>query len=361
MGGQTVGRLLLENGEIFEGVSCGAIGESVGEVVFNTSMTGYQEILTDPSYFGQILTMTYPLIGNYGINEDDVESSKIQVKGLVVRELCKNPSNFRGIMSLKEYLIKNNIVAIEGIDTRKLTIILRESGTMKGLISTSPDFSKEDGLKLIRDFEIKDAVKNVTSDRVSNAGSGLKVALIDLGAKENIVRMLVKRGCCVDTFPATVSHDEILDKGYLGIMLTNGPGDPKECDYVIEFIKNVQDKIPIFGICLGHQLLALANGFDTVKLKYGHRGANHPVSDLKTGKSFITSQNHGYAVSEESIDNNIASVSHISLNDGTVEGIEYKNIPCFTVQFHPEASAGPMDAEYLFDQFIDMMKKYHNL
>lgn len=362
MENRTVGRLLLQNGEIFEGLSCGVIGESVGEVVFNTSMTGYQEILTDPSYFGQILTMTYPLIGNYGVNDEDVESSKVQVRGFIVRQMCDTPSNFRSRMTLREYLVKNNIVALEGIDTRKLVVLLREYGTMNGVISSSPEFSKQDWLERLNSFSIRDAVKSVTRSDVLRVGSGkIKIALIDFGVKKNIVRMLVNRGCSVDILPANVSAEEIISGGYHGIMLTNGPGDPKECVDVIELIKKLQGSMPIFGICLGHQLLALANGFDTVKLKYGHRGANHPVLDLESGKSCITSQNHGYSVDEGSIDKNVASVTHISLNDRTVEGIEYKNSPCFSVQFHPEASAGPSDAEPLFDKFISMIENYRSV
>lgn len=362
MENRTVGRLLLQNGEIFEGLSCGVIGESIGEVVFNTSMTGYQEILTDPSYFGQILTMSYPLIGNYGVNDDDVESSKVQVRGFIVRQLCDTPSNFRSRMTLRQYLVKNNIVALEGIDTRRLVILLREYGTMNGVISSTPHFSKQDCLQRLSEFGIKDAVKSVTGNKIMSFGSGaIKIALIDLGAKRNIVRMLVERGCSVDVFPASVSIDQITGRGYNGLMLSNGPGDPKECVYVIGLIKKLQGKLPIFGICLGHQLLALANGFDTVKLKYGHRGANHPVLDIESGMSYITSQNHGYAVAEDSIDRNVASVSHISLNDRTVEGIEYKNSPCFSVQFHPEACAGPRDAECLFDKFVSAAKNYSTL
>ena len=351
--------LVLEDGTRFEGTSFGIEGEVIGEIVFNTGMTGYQEVLTDPSYCGQIVTMTYPLIGNYGVNIDDIESSKPQVKGFIVRELCKLPSNWRSTETLNDYLTKNNIIGIEGIDTRALTRILRDKGTMNGIISTNPDFKFEDRIDEIKNYRIIDPVYEVTcSEPQCFRGEEMKVAVMDLGAKTNIVRSLLKRKCDVTVYPATSSADDILNEKPDGIMLSNGPGDPKDCKEVIENIKTLLNSgTPIFGICLGHQLTALAHGGDTQKLKYGHRGGNHPVKDLKKDSTYITSQNHGYAVVAESLDQSIAEVSHINMNDMTVEGVKYLDKPVFTVQFHPEASPGPMDTAYLFDEFIDLMKK----
>ncbi|MCX7922946.1 MAG: carbamoyl phosphate synthase small subunit [Clostridia bacterium] len=351
--------LALEDGTIFHGNSFGVEGEIIGEIVFNTGMTGYQEVLTDPSYCGQIVTMTYPLIGNYGVNFDDIESAKPQVKGFIVRELCKTPSNWRSIESLNEYLKRHNIIGIEGIDTRALTRILRDKGTMKGIISTDENFKFEDKIDEIKAYEIKCPVQQVTTKEVAHyKGNGYKVALIDLGIKQNIVRSLLKRGCDVHVFPAWATAKDILEINPDGIMLSNGPGDPKDCTEAINTIKELIGKKPIFGICLGHQLTALANGANTEKLKYGHRGCNHPVKDLAKDLTYITSQNHGYTIIEDSMDKNRMEVSHINMNDGTVEGVRYKEVPVFTVQFHPEASPGPTDTAYLFDEFIEMMKKH---
>ncbi|UWV48218.1 carbamoyl phosphate synthase small subunit [Acetivibrio thermocellus] len=351
--------LALEDGTIFHGESFGAQGEVIGEIVFNTGMTGYQEVLTDPSYCGQIVAMTYPLIGNYGVNSEDIESEKPQVKGFIVRELCQNPSNWRAEETLNNYLKRNNIIGIEKIDTRALTRILREKGTMKGMISTDPNFNLDDKIDEIKAYVIKDPVMCVTTKEVLHyKGDGFKVALIDLGLKKNIVRSLLKRGCDVHVFPANSKAEDILAINPDGIMLSNGPGDPKDCVETIETIKKLMGKKPMFGICLGHQLTALANGADTEKLKYGHRGANHPVKDLEKDLTYITSQNHGYTIVESSMDKSRMMVSHRNMNDGTVEGVRYKDMPVFTVQFHPEASPGPEDTAYLFDEFIDMMKKY---
>ncbi|ABN52184.1 MAG TPA: carbamoyl phosphate synthase small subunit [Hungateiclostridium thermocellum] len=351
--------LALEDGTIFHGESFGAQGEVIGEIVFNTGMTGYQEVLTDPSYCGQIVAMTYPLIGNYGVNSEDIESEKPQVKGFIVRELCQNPSNWRAEETLNNYLKRNNIIGIEKIDTRALTRILREKGTMKGMISTDPNFNLDDKIDEIKAYVIKDPVMCVTTKEVLHyKGDGFKVALIDLGLKKNIVRSLLKRGCDVHVFPANSKAEDILAINPDGIMLSNGPGDPKDCVETIETIKKLMGKKPMFGICLGHQLTALANGADTEKLKYGHRGANHPVKDLEKDLTYITSQNHGYTIVESSMDKSRMTVSHRNMNDGTVEGVRYKDMPVFTVQFHPEASPGPEDTAYLFDEFIDMMKKY---
>jgi carbamoyl-phosphate synthase small subunit len=345
--------LMLEDGTIFEGNSIGIKGEVIGKIVFNTGMTGYQEVLTDPSYYGQIVTMTYPLIGNYGINEYDMESSKPQVKGFIVKESCDYPNNWRCKETLNQYLKRNNVIGIEGIDTRALTKILRNKGTMNGIISTNKDF--RDRLDDIKKYSITNAVMSVTCKNKSNyEGNGYNIALIDLGVKNNIIRSLVSRGCNVTVFPANTSYKEIVEFNPDGIMYTNGPGDPKECVEIINNIKElIKINIPIFGICLGHQLIALSHNFDTEKLKYGHRGCNHPVKDLNKDITYITSQNHGYAVIPSSVDTNIAEISHININDNTVEGIRYKNKPIFTVQFHPEACPGPKDSSYLFDEFIN--------
>lgn len=351
--------LLLEDGSVFEGNSFGMEGEVVGEVVFNTGMTGYQEVLTDPSYCGQIVCMTYPLIGNYGVNFDDIESMKPQVKGFIVRELCKTPSNWRSIESLNDYLRRNSIIGLEGIDTRELTIALRDKGTMKGIITTGGQLDRiEEMLAQVKNYTISNPVLQVTTPETKHFdGTGYRIALLDYGMKQNIVRSLLKRDCEVYIFPATAAADEILSINPDGIMLSNGPGDPKDCQFQIDTIKELIGKKPIFGICLGHQLTALANGADTEKLKYGHRGCNHPVKDLEKDMTYITSQNHGYTIVEASLDKEAMSVSHINMNDGTIEGIRYKKFPMFTVQFHPEASPGPGDTAYLFDEFMDMIEK----
>lgn len=352
--------LVLEDGTIFKGSSFGSKGEVIGEIVFNTGMTGYQEILTDPSYCGQIVTMTYPLIGNYGVNIDDFESEKAQVKGFIVRELCKQPSNWRSSKTLEEYLLEHNIIGIEGIDTRALTRILRDKGTMNGIITTDPLFNIEDKIEEIKKFKIINPVNEVTCNKTKKyIGEGFKVSVIDLGVKENIVRSLLNRGCEVTVYPANEVVENILDSKPDGIMLSNGPGDPKDCVGVIENIKVLMNSnIPIFAICLGHQLTALANGGDTERLKYGHRGCNHPVKDVNKDLTYITSQNHGYTIVKSSLDPKKAEITHINMNDDTVEGINYIGKPVYTVQFHPEASPGPRDTAYLFDEFIELMKNY---
>lgn len=350
--------LALEDGTVFHGNSFGIAGEVIGEIVFNTGMTGYQEVLTDPSYCGQIVTMTYPLIGNYGVNLDDIESGKPQVRGFVVRELCKTPSNWRSVESLNDYLVRYNIIGIEGIDTRALTRILRDKGTMKGIVSTDPNFSFEEKKSEILAYQIKDPVSIVTSKEVAHyKGNGLKVALLDYGLKKNIVRSLLDRDCDVYVFPSSSKAEDILSINPDGIMLSNGPGDPKDCSFQVETIKQLIGKKPMFGICLGHQLTALANGANTQRLKYGHRGCNHPVKDIEKDMTYITSQNHGYTIIEDTVDSKRMVVSHRNMNDGTIEGIRYLDVPVFTVQFHPEASPGPADTAYLFDEFINMMKK----
>jgi len=350
--------LALEDGTVFYGEGFGVLGEVIGEIVFNTGMTGYQEVLTDPSYCGQIVAMTYPLIGNYGANDEDIESVKPQVKGIIVRELCNTPSNWRNKETLDDYLKRYNIIGIQGIDTRALTRILREKGTMKGMISSDPEFNLERKIDEIRAFEIKNPVDRVTTDKVLHYNGGDKrVSLIDLGMKQNIVRSLQKRGCEVYVFPANSKPEEILSVNPDGIMLSNGPGNPKDCTGTINSIRQLMGKKPMFGICLGHQLIALANDADTQKLKYGHRGCNHPVKDIEKNLTYITSQNHGYTIVESSLDTSRMTVTHRNMNDGTIEGVRYKDMPVFTVQFHPEASPGPTDTEYLFDEFIAMMNK----
>lgn len=350
--------LALDDGTLFTGESIGITGTSVGETVFNTGMTGYQEILTDPSYAGQIVAMTYPLIGNYGINTDDNESEKPWVKGFIVRESCEEPSNWRSVESLNDYLKRNKIVGIQGIDTRALTRILREKGTMNGLISTDPDFDPEAWADKMHNYKIVNPVEQVTTRRVLHFdGKGRRVALIDYGAKASIIKSLTGRGCEVYVFPSGSRAEEILSVDPDGIMLSNGPGDPKDCGFQIKVLKDLLGRKPIFGICLGHQLVALANGVDTEKLRYGHRGTNHPVKDIAAGRTYITSQNHGYSVLARTLDPKRAVVSHINMNDNTVEGIRYLDTPTFTVQFHPEASPGPTDTAYLFDEFISLMDK----
>lgn len=342
-------KLILENGMIFEGKSFGYLGESVGEVVFTTGMTGYQEVLTDPSYHGQIVTMTYPLIGNYGINLDDMESNKPQVKGFIVREKCNIPNNFRCEMNLDDYLKQNKIVGIEGIDTRALTKILRNNGTMKGIITL--DHSQLSEVKKeIEAFSNKNAVSNVTTDKIYEIdGEGKHVAIIDYGIKNNILNCFKKRGCKITVFPSNVTAEEVLNINPDLVFLSNGPGDPEDLETEIENIKKIIGKKPIVGICLGHQLLALSLGGSTTKLKFGHRGCNHPVKDLETGRVHITSQNHGYVVNEVPED---VEITHVNINDGTVEGLKHKTMPVYSVQFHPEASAGPKDSEYIFDRFL---------
>ena len=342
-------KLILENGMIFEGKSFGYLGESVGEVVFTTGMTGCQEVLTDPSYHGQIVTMTYPLIGNYGINLDDMESNKPQVKGFIVREKCNIPNNFRCEMNLDDYLKQNKIVGIEGIDTRALTKILRNNGTMKGIITL--DHSELSEVKKeIEAFSNKDAVSNVTTDKIYEIdGEGKHVAIIDYGIKNNILNCFKKRGCKITVFPSNVTAEEVLNINPDLVFLSNGPGDPEDLETEIENIKKIIGKKPIVGICLGHQLLALSLGGSTTKLKFGHRGCNHPVKDLETGRVHITSQNHGYVVNEVPED---VEITHVNINDGTVEGLKHKTMPVYSVQFHPEASAGPKDSEYIFDRFL---------
>ena len=351
--------LLLEDGTSFEGYSFGDCTEVVGEIVFNTGMTGYQEILTDPSYCGQVVTMTYPLIGNYGINDDDFESIKPFVKGFIVREHCEQPSNFRCEKTIDEYLKKYKIPGIYGIDTRALTKVLREKGTMRGIITSKSSYNKEVCYKKMEKYTLKNPVEEVSIKEVEVYGNGNKnIALLDYGVKTSIINSLLKRGFKVTVYPSNATKQDILKSNPCGIMLSNGPGDPKDCKIEIENIKELMGIKPIFAICLGHQLMTLANGGNTEKLKYGHRGCNHPVKDIKKDRTYITSQNHGYTIVSKSLDLEKMDITHINMNDNTIEGIKFKNLPVFTVQFHPEASPGPQDTGYLFDEFVKMIEQF---
>lgn len=388
--------LILEDGTVFEGVHIGAHREVISEIVFNTSMAGYLEVLTDPSYAGQAVCMTYPLIGNYGICKDDMESIKAWPDGFIVRELSRIPSNFRNNCTIQQFLEENDVPGIAGIDTRALTKILREKGTMNGMITTNENYDFGQIRIKLKEYTTGKVVERVSckekytlqgvtelsqngplsgSARFDKAayergerepkptlvkelnGIGLRVALMDFGAKKNIAHSLSSRGCEVTVYPAWTSAEEIIEARPDGIMLSNGPGDPKECVTIIEELKKLyQTDIPVFAICLGHQLMALANGADTYKMKYGHRGGNHPVKDLETGRVYISSQNHGYVVDADKLDPKVAVPAFINVNDGTNEGLSYTGKNIFTVQFHPEASPGPHDSGYLFDRFIEMMR-----
>ena len=351
--------LILEDGTVFEGTSIGSSREVISEIVFNTSMTGYLEVLTDPSYAGQAVVMTYPLIGNYGICREDMESRQAWPDGYIVRELSRIPSNFRSGDTIDHFLKEQDIPGISGIDTRALTKILREKGTMNGMITTNGDYDLEEVKEKIRQYTVKGVVlKTSVKKPYVLPGVGKKVALLDCGAKDNIARNLNKRGCEVTVYPADTPAEEILKTNPDGIMLSNGPGDPAENVGIIEEVRKLyESSVPIFAICLGHQLMALATGAKTYKLKYGHRGGNHPVKDLETGRVYITSQNHGYAVDEESLDPSVAVPAFVNVNDKTNEGLKYVGKNIFTVQYHPEACPGPLDSGYLFDRFMRMMEE----
>jgi carbamoyl-phosphate synthase small subunit len=369
-------KLVLENGTIFDGKSFGAGGTTTGEVVFNTSITGYQEILTDPSYAGQIVTMTYPLIGNYGVNKDDLESARPQVAGFIVKEYSALPSNFRSTGNLGDWLSRYNIIGIEGIDTRMLTKIIRSVGAMRGIISTD-DLDDASLLAKVRKspqmvgLDLASRVTTLKSYKWNDVDktpfalpvmkSVLKnkwnVIVYDYGVKYNILRRLTSYGCNITVVPASVPAEDVLKMKPDGIFLSNGPGDPAAVKYAIENLKKLIEKKPIFGICLGHQLLAHAFGGKTFKLKFGHRGANHPVKNLKTGAIEITSQNHGFAVDPDSLDAKSIEITHTNLNDNTNEGFRHRSLPIFCVQYHPEASPGPHDSDYLFRQFVEIMEK----
>ena len=348
--------LILEDGTVFTGTSIGSTKDMISEIVFNTSMTGYLEVLTDPSYAGQAVVMTYPLIGNYGITPD-MESKKAWPDGYIVRELSRMPSNFRCEGTIQDFLKKYDIPGIAGVDTRALTKILREKGTMNGMITTNENYDLEEVISKLKNYRVEGVVSKVTcEEKYVLEGTGKKVALLDLGAKKNIAKSLNDRGCEVTVYPADTTAEEIIASNPDGIMLSNGPGDPAECTSIIKEIKKLYETdIPIFAICLGHQLMALATGGTTYKLKYGHRGGNHPVKDLQTGRVYISSQNHGYVVDEDKIDPNVAVPAFKNVNDGTNEGLAYVGKNIFTVQFHPEACPGPQDSGYLFDRFLEMM------
>ncbi len=361
--------LALEDGRYFEGISFGDSGETFGEVVFNTSMTGYQEILTDPSYHEQIVTMTYPHIGNYGVNEEDVESKKVQVSGFVVKEASEYESNWRSTGLIQKYLEENGVVGIQDIDTRALVKHIRLAGAMRGAISTKEQSSKE-LVKRIKEWPLiigRDLVAKVSTGKKQkdNINADCRVAVYDFGAKNNILNCLREAGCGLTIFPASTSYKEILDGDFDGLFLSNGPGDPAALNYAIDNVKNLLGKLPIFGICLGHQILSLAQGADTYKLKFGHRGANQPVKNLETSRVEITSQNHGFAVKAKkdwkSLDDKTKNgdgvfVTHMNLNDQTIEGISAPSMKAFSVQYHPESSPGPHDSRYLFKRFKDLME-----
>lgn len=353
-------KLVLEDGSIFDGKGFGKIGDTAGELVFNTGMTGYQEIITDPSYRRQIVIMTYPLIGNYGINTDDFESGEPQVKGMIIKELCQQPENWRLEKNLDTYFKEMGITGITEIDTRALTRKIRQKGTMKGLITAVTDNEEELVKKAeeIPPISGQDLVKEVTTgdSYTLNQDGEYHAVVIDCGSKRNIIRLLKEKNCKVTVVSATTTADEILAIRPDGVLISNGPGDPVDAAYVVNTVKKLIDKLPLFGICLGHQIIALACGAKTFKLKFGHRGANHPVKDLCKDRVFITSQNHGYAVEEESLINLDLEITHININDQTIEGLRHNKLPVFSVQYHPEASPGPEDSRYLFEDFINVMR-----
>ncbi len=365
------GLLALEDGRVFTGEAFGAPGTAAGEVVFNTSMTGYQEIMTDPSYHGQIVTMTYPLIGNTGTNAEDVESARPQVDGFVVREFCPHPSNWRSDASLQDYLVRHGIVALTEIDTRAVTKHIRTAGAMRAVIAAGdhdPDALVAQaqaspglvGRDLVAEVTCQDAYpwSEACPWKPVEQGRSKRVVALDYGIKYNILRTLVSFGCTVTVLPAQTSAEDVLALEPDGVFLSNGPGDPEGVPYAVQTVRALLGERPIFGICLGHQLLGLALGGTTYKLKFGHRGANHPVQDLATKRVEITTQNHGFCVDMDSLDASDIEVTHLNLNDNTVEGLRHKRLPAFSVQYHPEASAGPHDAEYLFGRFMELMESH---
>lgn len=348
--------LILEDGTVFEGEAFGAVKDVTGEIVFSTAMTGYQESITDQSYNGQILTFTYPLVGNYGINRDDYESIAPTCKAVVVKEHARLASNWRSQMTLDEFLKKKNIPGISGIDTRALTRKLRSFGTMKACIVNPEDPFEHAFDQLKATVLPRNQVHEVsTKTPYPSPGTGRNVIVIDFGLKHSILRELAKRNCNLTVMPYDTPAETILELEPDGVMLTNGPGDPKDVPEAIKMIQGIQGKVPIFGICLGHQLFALANGCDTYKMKFGHRGLNHPVREVASGKIAFTSQNHGYAVDEKTVDTNQLLITHVEINDGTVEGLRHKKDAAFSVQFHPDAAPGPHDALDLFDEFMELM------
>lgn len=354
-------KLILESGEVFHGEGFGANLQTEGEVVFNTGMTGYQELISDPSYSGQLVCMTYPLIGNYGINRDDYESMEPAMKGLIVRELCDFPSNFRSQMTVDELFKKKGLSGIQGIDTRKLTRIIRNKGVVRGKIVDAEADEKQVVIELKSFVVPTNQVESVSTKTAYAApGRGFKVVLVDFGSKLGIIRELSQRDCDITVVSQDITADEILMINPDGVMLSNGPGDPQDVKGAQEMINGLLGKVPIFGICLGHQLIGLACGAKTFKLKFGHRGGNHPVLYIDKNRVEITAQNHGYAIDSESLKNTDLEETHIALNDRTNEGFRHKIHPCFSVQYHPEASPGPEDSNYLFDEFIDLMKSFNS-
>lgn len=352
-------KLVLEDGTVLEGTSFGAEGERVGEVVFNTGLTGYQELLSDPSYCGQIVTMTYPLIGNYGISKDDFESKRPAVHGMVVRSYEEVPSNWRAEFSLGDTLKEFGIIGVSGIDTRMLTRKIRSFGTMKGILATGSVPVEELRERLGLAQLMTDQVARVSTKNVFGApGKGERIVLMDFGFKSGILRDLASRGCDVVVVPHDATVEQVMRYCPDGVLLSNGPGDPKDVAHAIQTVKGLLGKVPVFGICLGHQLLALACGADSEKLKFGHRGGNHPVKELATGRCYITSQNHGYTVKESSLSGTGLKVTHINNNDGTIEGLRHETLPAFSVQYHPEASPGPYDNMHLFDEFLEMVRTF---
>lgn len=355
--------LVLENGRVFRGFALGCDAEATGEVVFNTSMTGYQEILTDPSYRGQMVAMTYPMIGNYGVNDEDVESGKPYLNGFIVREASPIASNWRSTARLHDYMVRHRISGIEGIDTRALTFVLRREGSMRGVISTRTGCERtlSEKARSAASMAGVDTVRYVTCASPYDAGSGrgLRVAVIDCGVKFSILRCLTGRGAQVRVFPASASHSDVLAWKPMGVLFSNGPGDPAGVPYVADTARRLIGKIPVFGICLGHQILGLALGGKTYKLKFGHHGANHPVQDAATGSVAITAQNHNYCLDEASLPASDIVITHRNLNDLTPEGIAHKSLPLFSVQFHPEAGPGPRESRSLFDRFFGMMKDFY--
>jgi carbamoyl-phosphate synthase small subunit len=350
------GKLILENGISLKGISFGSKETKVGEVVFNTSMTGYQEILTDPSYFGQIVVMTYPLIGNYGINFSDLQSDSVKVRGFVIREKCEHPSNFRKEMTLEKYLDFEKVFGLEKVDTRFLTKTLRKEGTVNGIL-TNENLTEKEVKALFQNFSKKKFVDSVsTKKEYEIKGGEINLSVIDFGVKANILKEFNRRNCNIRVYPYKTKAEKILETNPDLVFLSNGPGDPKDLEESIEEIKKIIGVKPIVGICLGHQLLSLTVGGDTKKMKYGHRGGNHPVKDLKTNKIFITSQNHGYIVEEKTLPKNV-EITHINLNDNTVEGIESTELMFKSIQYHPEASPGPIESDYIFDEFIDFYRR----
>ena len=358
--------LVLEDGSVHRGYGFGAIDSAVGEVVFNTTMTGYQEVLTDPSYAGQLVTLTYPLVGNYGINQRDFESRQIQVSGLIVREHCDMPSHGSSDRTIHEFLEGQGIPGISGVDTRAITRRLRSSGVMMGAISADPD-SARDRLSAAPNYGEVDHVRTVGTTTGYVWGDSLqngderhhRVLVTDCGLKYNILRELTRRGCEVQVVPADISADDLLSLKPSGVLFSPGPGDPQLLDYVVDNTRQILGRVPVMGICLGHQIVARALGAETFKLKFGHRGGNHPVRDLSDGRVYITAQNHGYAVRADHLPPGL-EVSHINLNDDTIEGLTHRDLPIFTIQYHSEASPGPRDNEYLFDRFLQLMEDFNS-